>query len=191
MEPPLVRPRRRHREVARLDDPAHLVRLPRVAHADPPRHTGSRVPAYPYVTARVHAVVDQTRGGQPGRRHLDRPALHVTGRIQPPGGVHVEVAVRGGPEVGAAVEYHAQVVRGVREHQFPAIQPAHLAVRLVRAEPLVDLPEPVEHRTGSQPQLVRRRVVGEVEADGRSHDLFDPVHPSHATARGGRSRDAG
>src|SRR5207248_6492402 len=91
--PALIRTRGRHREVGALHDPAHGHRVPGVAHADPPRPAVAAPATYPDVAAGVHAVVREPERGQPGRRHLDRPALDVPGRVEPPGGVRVEVPV--------------------------------------------------------------------------------------------------
>src|SRR6185369_2812995 len=129
-----------------LDHPGHFRALPGVGDADAPGPVVRPGSAYPDVAAGIDEVIVNAGGAQPIRCLLHRPALDQTGRVQHAAGIGVEIAVGGGAEFLAAVQDVTSVVgRGV-DPQLATAQAGHLAVRLVGAEPRVDLAKPRECR---------------------------------------------
>ena len=62
----------------------------------------------------------------------------------------------------------------INRRELAAVDAADLAVVVVRAEGLVDEPEPVEHAVE---HLVVDDRVADVDDDRHSHHVLDPVHP--------------
>ena len=168
--------RRRHREVADLQDLGDLAALERVLDADRPAAA-----ADDEVAARIHGVPPNTGRVEQRSRTVDRPSLDEAGRIEQLGRRRacVEVAVCRCARLLAEPEHRHDTLIGISDLELAAVDAADLAVGLVRAEDAVDPPEPPEDVVDD---ALVDGVVGNVDEDRHSHDVLDALHQTFFAA---------
>ncbi len=106
------------------------------------------------------------------RRTIDGPPFHEARRVDHVrgGSTHVEVAAGLEAQRLAPVEDLAYIRMRVGECELSAIQPADLAVVLVRAERRIGDAEPLEHALEN---IAVDILVTDVDDDRHAHDVLD------------------
>ena len=168
--------RRRHREVADLEDPRDVVALERVLDTDRPAAA-----ADDEVAARIHRIPTHTGRVEQRSRAVDRPSLDEAGGIEHVGRrlAYIEVVVCRCARLLAEPEHRHDTLIGIADLELAAVDAADLALGLVRAEDAVDPPEPPEDVVDD---ALVDGVVGDVDEDRHSHEVLDALHQSFFAA---------